>query len=143
MYLHKEMCRRISAALAAVMILGNPVIAQAAPARDRGGAKTAATVETAGYRAEVDLASGTVLLSCNSDHTKDWNTTDGMSPGATMFLDSNDQVRPADMTVDGVFASEDGNGGAVGIRMSGEVTGVKSWFLFDNEIGRASCRERV
>ena len=69
MYLHKEMCRRISAALAAVMILGNPVIAQAAPARDRGGAKTAATVETAGYRAEVDLASGTVLLSCNSDHT--------------------------------------------------------------------------
>ncbi len=134
MYLHKEMCRRISAALAAVMILGNPVIAQAAPARDRGGAKTAATVETAGYRAEVDLASGTVLLSCNSDHTKDWNTTDGMSPGATMFLDSNDQVRPADMTVDGVFASEDGNGGAVGIRMSGEVTGVKSWFLFDNEV---------
>lgn len=91
-------------------------------------------VETTGYRAELDLDSGTVLLSCNSNHLKDWNTADGMSPGATMFLDSNDQVRPAQMTVSGSFDNEDGNGGAAGIQMSGEVAGVKSWFLFDNEV---------
>ncbi len=91
-------------------------------------------VETSGYRAELDLQGGTVLLSCNSDKTQKWNTAYGMSPGATMFLDSNGQARPAQMTADGVFDNRAESGGAAGIRMSGELSGVKSWFLFDSEV---------
>ena len=134
MYLKKRVCRKISAVMAAALMVGNTMSAGAAPVSGGDGAASPTTVETAGYRAEIHLDSGTVLLSCNSDHTKDWNTADGMSPGATMLMDGNDQVRTAAMTVDGAFDNEDGKGGAAGIRMSGEVAGVKSWFFFDSEV---------
>ncbi len=91
-------------------------------------------VETSGYRAELDLNQGMVLLSRNDDKTKEWNTAHGMSPGATMFLDSDNRVRAAEMTVAGAFDNRAQSGGAAGIRMSGELSGVKSWFLFDNEV---------
>ncbi|MCI8517072.1 MAG: hypothetical protein HFG75_09435 [Hungatella sp.] len=134
MYIRKEIRRTVSAALAAAMVVGSSVNTAAAPTEGGSGTGRSSAVETNGYRAALDLDSGTVLLSCNSDHTKDWNTADGMSPGATMFLDSNNQVRPANMTVDGAFDNGDGSGGVAGIRMSGEVAGVKSWFLFDSEV---------
>ena len=155
MYVQKKLRRKISAAIAAVMILGNSLNAAAAPAQERISSRALAAVETDAYKAELDLEKGSMLLSRNSDKNISWNTADNLSPGATMILGSDGQVREAQMTADGVFDNRAEGGGAAGIRMSGELSGVKSWFMFDSEIvclgagikkteiGRASCRERV
>ncbi len=114
--------------------LANPVTVEVSmkPSEDLPEIET--SLETSGYKANLNLSRGTLLLSCNSDKTKNWNTDEGMSPGATMFLDSNGQVREAQTTVAGAFDNNAESGGAAGVRMSGELSGVKSWFLFDNEI---------
>lgn len=135
MCFREKMRRGISTVLAATMILGNTVNTAAALPQEKGyTAQNPLTVETRGYRAQIDWENGQMLLSCNSDKNKDWNTADGIRPGSMMFLDESGTARPAQATAAGIFANEDGSGGAAGMRMSGELSGVRSWFLFDSEI---------
>lgn len=134
MYVQKRLRRKISAAMAVVMVLGNSVSVAAAPAAEGAAAASGTMVETDKYRAELDLEKGALALSYTSDKTKDWNTADGITPGATMLMDSANQVREADMTVAEAFDNGNGSAGAAGIRMSGEVSGVKSWFFYDEGV---------
>lgn len=150
MCFREKIRRGISTVLAAAMILGNTVNTAAALPQEEGyTAQSPLTVETEGYRAQIDWEKGQMLLSCNSDKSKDWNTADGISPGGMMFLDESGKARPAQVTAERIFANEDGSGGAAGIRMSGELSGVRSWFLFDSEIlclgtsGKRSFPQRI
>ena len=63
MYVQKKLRRKISAAIAAVMILGNSLNAAAAPAQERISSRALAAVETDAYKAELDLEKGSVQLS--------------------------------------------------------------------------------
>ena len=134
MYVQKKLRQKISAAMAAVMILGNSLNTVAAPALEGTSSRSSPTVETDAYRAELNLEKGSVLVSRYNNREKNWNITEGMLPGATMLLQTDGTVKEAGMTVNGAFNNTVGNGGAAGIRMSGELSGVKSWFLFGNEI---------
>ena len=135
MYVQKKARRKVSAAMAAVMILGNSLNTAAAPAPGGISPRTPPIVETDAYRAELDLEKGSVLLSrYGVNKGTKWNITDGMNPGATMLLGDDGQVREPGMTVDSAFDNTVEDGGAAGVRMSGELSGVKSWFLFGDEI---------
>ena len=87
MYVQKKARRKVSAAMAAVMILGNSLNTAAAPAPGGISPRTPPIVETDAYRAELDLEKGSVLLSrYGVNKGTKWNITDGMNPGATMLL---------------------------------------------------------
>ena len=137
MYVQKKLRRKISAAIAAVMILGNSLNAAAAPAQERISSRALAAVETDAYKAELDLEKGSVQLSrYKPNKNSKWSVTNGMNPGATMLLGDDGQVIEPAMTVDQAFDNTVEDGGSAGIHMSGELSGVKSWFLF----GGRSCR---
>ena len=133
MYVQKKLRQKVSAAMTAVMILGNSLNTAAAPAQERTASRSSATVETDAYKAELDLDKGSILL-YRSDKNNKWSVTNGMNPGATMLLGDDGQVTEPVMTVDGAFNNTVQGGGAAGVNMSGELSGVKSWFLFGEEI---------
>ena len=134
MYLKRKMRRSISAALAAAMTVGNVLAVPAAPTGE-GMPAVKNTVETESYQAELNLSDGGMVFKNKVRGEKEWNTADkAMIPGATMFLEGDNSARKADMTAANVLNSMDADGGAAGMQMSGELSGVKSWFFFDNEI---------
>ena len=57
-----------------------------------------------------------------------------MVPGATMMLGPDGNNRPAAVTMESILSNTTTNGGLSGVKMAGELSGVKSWFFFDNEI---------
>ena len=134
MYLKQKMRRGISAALVAAMTAGNILTVPAAPTEE-GMPNVKNTVETESYQAELNLSDGEMVFKNKVRGEKEWNTADkAMIPGATMFLEGDNSARKADMTAANVLNSMDADGGAAGMQMSGELSGVKSWFFFDNEI---------
>lgn len=134
MYLKQKMRRGISAALVAAMTAGNILTVPAAPTEE-GMPNVKNTVETESYQAELNLSDGGMVFKNKVRGEKEWNTADkAMIPGATMFLKGDNSARKADMTAANVLNSMDADGGAAGMQMSGELSGVKSWFFFDNEI---------
>ena len=134
MYLKQKMRRGISAALVAAMTAGNILTVPAAPTEE-GMPNVKNTVETESYQVELNLSDGGMVFKNKVRGEKEWNTADkAMIPGATMFLEGDNSARKADMTAANVLNSMDADGGAAGMQMSGELSGVKSWFFFDNEI---------
>ncbi len=134
MHFKKKMRQGLSAALITAMSLGNVMSAQALP-QERGGVNSTVSISTDSYKAEVDLNTGGLSLSKNSNLEEPWNSTDqDKIPGATMFLQADNTARQAEAQVESSMDTGEGTAGAAGIKLSGELSGVKSYFMFEDEI---------
>lgn len=130
--LKKKLQRGLSVMLAAAIGGANVV---AVPMPFLAAEPSQAAVETEKYKAAVDLSTGSLTFQ-NLIHTGNgWNNTEkSMIPGATMMLDADGNSRAADVVMESTLNNTGANAGVSGVRMSGELQGVKSWFFFDNEI---------
>lgn len=139
MYLKKKMRQGISAALIAVMSFGNVISAMADMPRTNQTLVQTSTVTNKNYRATVDFTGenipGGVLRSKNSDTDADWNVmTETMVPGSTMFIRDDGTARSANVSAKNLMTTGDGTIGASGVELEGELSGVKSYFMFGDEI---------
>ncbi|MDO5415767.1 MAG: polysaccharide lyase family 8 super-sandwich domain-containing protein [Lachnospiraceae bacterium] len=140
MGLKQNMRQGISAMLIAAMSLGNMMSAAAAPL-DAGvpegiqvTSEPVFTISTPEYEAALNPSGGGLMLSKNSDTSQWWNQTEaGMIPGETMLLQSDGTARSGGGTTP-VLAVNGGNFGVNGVKLGGELTGMKSWFFFGDEI---------
>ncbi len=60
--------------------------------------------------------------------------TETMVPGMTMYLDETGTAKKADVSAKNTLTTGDGSIGASGVELTGDLTGVKSYFMFPDEI---------
>ena len=131
MKLRRKIRRGLSFTMAAAMTIGNVMAVWALPQ----GETSKVSISNDSYMAELDLDSGGLLLSKHSDTAQDWNTVqENMIPGETMFLQADGTARPASAQIASSMSTGDGAVGASGIELSGELSGVKSYFMFEDEV---------
>lgn len=108
-------------------------------ARISGGGQNVLTVKNSNYAATINLEDGGSLsLSKNSNVNEAWNTmAEELVPGKTMLWDgktANAGFSKPTISSKEILTAAAGTYGVSGVQMEKEVEGVKSWFLFDNEI---------
>lgn len=99
--------------------------------------KKGEVVNTGQYAAAVDVSAGggSLALFNGSDPSKPWNTvTDELVPGTTMFWDGANGFQKAQITPELTFEAPVGAGAVTGVKLGSDAEGVKTWFLFDDEI---------
>ena len=138
MHLKKGIRQGISTMLIATMSFGNVMSVMA----DTPSVKTASsknvTVRNGNYRAIVNFSEGQlggVLRSKNNNVDEDWNTMEeAMVPGMTMYLDETGTAKKPKVSAKNTLTTGDGSIGASGVELTGDLTGVKSYFMFPDEI---------
>lgn len=128
----KKMRRSLSVLLAVAVGAANMA---ALPVTVFADEQAPTAVQTGKYKATLDTSTGSLTFQ-NLLHTgSGWNSREkAMLPGATMMLDSQGNSRLAAVTVESSLNNTSANGGLSGIKMAGELSGVKSWFFFNDEI---------
>lgn len=93
-------------------------------------------VKNSSYEAEIKTKEGGELsLSKNSNPSEPWNTiTEDLVPGKTMFWDGGTTFSKADISTEKTLGAGTDSYGVQGVQMGTDVTGVKSYFLFEDEI---------
>lgn len=94
-------------------------------------------LNTRHYAASINptVGGGSLSLSKNSDTALAWNTmNEELIPGTTMFWEGGNQFRGAEITPVMSMKSLSETYGVQGVQLGNKVHGVKSWFLFSNEI---------
>ena len=131
MKLRRKMRRGLSLTLAAAMTMGNLMSVQALPQSGDSGV----SISNGSYAAELDLDSGGLSLSKSSNTAQAWNTVqENLVPGETVFLQTDGTARSASVQIASSMSTGDGAVGASGIELSGELSGVKSYFMFEDEV---------
>lgn len=138
MHLKKGIRQGISTMLIAAMSFGNVMSVMADTPSVKTVSSENVTVKNGNYRAIVNFSEGQlggVLRSKSSDVNADWNTmTETMVPGMTMYLDETGTAKKADVSAKNTLTTGDGSIGASGVELTGDLTGVKSYFMFPDEI---------
>ena len=138
MHLKKGIRQGISTMLIAAMSFGNVMSVMADTPSVKTVSSENVTVKNGNYRATVNFSEGQlggVLRSKSSDVNADWNTmTETMVPGMTMYLDETGTAKKADVSAKNTLTTGDGSSGASGVELTGDLTGVKSYFMFPDEI---------
>ncbi len=138
MHLKKGIRQGISTMLIAAMSFGNVMSVMADTPSVKTVSSENVTVKNGNYRATVNFSEGQlggVLRSKSSDVNADWNTmTETMVPGMTMYLDETGTAKKADVSAKNTLTTGDGSIGASGVELTGDLTGVKSYFMFPDEI---------
>lgn len=138
MHLKKGIRQGISAVLIAAMSLGNVMSVMADTPSVKTVSNENVTVKNGNYRATVNLAGdklGGVLRSKNNNVDEDWNTMEeAMVPGMTMYLDETGTAKKPTVSAKNTLTTGDGSIGASGVELQGDLTGVKSYFMFPDEI---------
>lgn len=94
-------------------------------------------INTGRYAAVFDPSSGggSLALFHGSNPDLTWNTMDeALIPGTTMLWDGSSGFKELQITPETVMSAGLSTGAAMGIRLGNEAEGVKSWFLFEDEI---------
>ncbi len=94
-------------------------------------------LNTRHYAASINptVGGGSLSLSKYSDTTLAWNTmNEELIPGTTMFWEGGNQFRGGEITTELSMKSLSETYGVQGVKLGNEVHGVKSWFLFGDEI---------
>jgi len=87
---------------------------------------------------------GSLALFNGSRPDQAWNTMDeALVPGTTMLWDGSSGFRKLQITPEAVMSAGLNSGAATGIRLGNEAEGVKSWFLFEDEIICAGAGVKV
>ena len=138
MHLKKGIRQGISTMFIAAMSFGNVMSVMADTPSVKTVSSENVTVKNGNYRATVNFSEGQlggVLRSKSSDVNADWNTmTETMVPGMTMYLDETGTAKKADVSAKNTLTTGDGSIGASGVELTGDLTGVKSYFMFPDEI---------
>lgn len=137
MHLKKGIRQGISTTLIAAMSFGNVMSVMADTPSVKTVSSENVTVKNGNYRATVNFSEGQlggVLRSKSSDVNADWNTmTETMVPGMTMYLDGTDSEKSSCVSKKHIDYRS-GSIGASGVELTGDLTGVKSYFMFPDEI---------
>ena len=133
---HKQM---ISLMLSASLTAAATFLAGAAP--DTSSLQSASSlspvsVKTGHYQTTIDLQDGgSLALSKNSNLKEDWNImSEALKPGSTMLWDGNNTFSADSITSQEMLSASAGSYGVQGVQLGDQAAGVKSYFLFDNEI---------
>lgn len=124
--------RTFSMCLAFQMAVTTPAAGVTLPVGDQGS-----KINTGRYAAVFDPASGggSLALFQGSSPDQAWNTMDeALIPGTTMLWDGSSGFEKLQITPETVLSAGLSTGAAMGIRLGNEAEGVKSWFLFEDEI---------
>lgn len=124
--------RTFSMCLAFQMAVTTPAAGVTLPVGDQGS-----KINTGRYAAVFDPASGggSLALFQGSSPDQAWNTMDeALIPGTTMLWDGSSGFEKLQITPETVLSTGLSTGAAMGIRLGNEAEGVKSWFLFEDEI---------
>ena len=94
------------------------------------------SVKTGHYQTTIDLQDGgSLALSKNSNLKEDWNImSEALKPGSTMLWDGNNTFSADSITSQEMLSASAGSYGVQGVQLGDQAAGVKSYFLFDNEI---------
>lgn len=118
--------------LAFQMAVTAPAAGVTLPAGDQGS-----KINTGQYAAVLDPSSGggSLALFYGSKPDQAWNTMDeALVPGTTMLWDGSSGFKELQITPETVISAGLSTSAAMGIRLGNEAEGVKSWFLFEDEI---------
>jgi len=131
----------VSMCLVFQMAVTSPAAAVTLPA-----GKQQSKFNTGQYAAVLDPSAGggSLALFNGSRPDQAWNTMDeALVPGTTMLWDGSSGFRKLQITPEAVMSAGLNSGAATGIRLGNEAEGVKSWFLFEDEIICAGAGVKV
>ena len=135
----RQMQRGLSVVLAGVMGLTSALSVGAVGAEPEVAAPAAGVrnIKTSAYTAQLNLDQDKLNVQYSGrPGSENWDTNDSeLAPGRTLLLDKNNSVlEMKNKTTQAVLDGATEQGGPVGLKMSGDVTGTKSWFFFGDEI---------